>query len=431
MELPRSIESEQAILGAMISYPRATSEVIDKLKSEYFYNSKHTKIYSEIVKLFSQGLVIDIQTLAQSLSDKGIIESVGGVTYLSELQGGVIYSENINYHCDVIVDKWSKRNIIHISRDLINKAYDTKVAARDIISDGVGEFYKMTSDNGKMYTMAECLDSALIEIEDRYNTKGEIIGKTTGFKTFDKAIGGLQKGNLFVIAGRPSMGKTALALNIAVKAAEKSRVGIFSFEMSRQELSDRLLSDEGNVKLGKIKSGNLCEEEFEKINNSAAILSERYAIVYDGRALNTSEIKAKCMKAKLEDGLDIVVIDYLQLINGDSNSNGNRVYEITKISRELKSMARELEISIVALSQLSRGPEARENKRPVLSDLRDSGSIEQDADIIALLYRDEYYRRDSEEKGICEVIIGKNRNGKTGVFKLNWIPEIQRFVDMT
>ncbi|MGL5084482.1 MAG: replicative DNA helicase, partial [Clostridium sp.] len=307
---------------------------------------------------------------------------------------------------------------------------DTKVLARDIISDGVSEFYKMTSDNGRMYTMAECLDSALIEIEARYNNKGKTIGKTTGFETFDKAIGGLQKGNLFIIAGRPSMGKTALALNIAVKSAEENKVGIFSFEMSRQELSDRLLSDEGSVKLGKIKSGNLCDEEFEKINNAAAILSERYAIIYDGRSLNTSEIKAKCMKAKLKDGLDIVVIDYLQLINGDSNSNGNRVYEISKITRELKSMARELEITIIALSQLSRGPEGRENKRPVLSDLRDSGAIEQDADIIALLYRDEYYKRDSEEKGVCEVIIGKNRNGKTGVFKLNWIPEIQRFVDM-
>lgn len=431
MELPRSIESEQAVLGAMIAYPKASSEVIEKIKSEYFYNSKHSKIYSEIVKLFRYGLVIDIQTLAQSLSDKGLISEVGGVTYLSELQGGVIYSENIKYHCDVILDKWSKRNIINISRDLINKSYDTKILAKDIISDGVCEFYKISSDNGKMYTMAECLDTALLEIEERYKNKGTLIGKTTGFNTFDKAIGGLQKGNLFIIAGRPSMGKTALALNIAAKASEKSRVGIFSFEMSRQELSDRLLSDEGEVRLGKIKSGNLTDEEFEKINNAATILSERYAIVYDGRSLNTNEIKAKCMKAKLQDGLDIVVIDYLQLISGDSNSNGNRVYEISKITRELKSMARELEITIIALSQLSRGPEARENKRPVLSDLRDSGAIEQDADIIALLYRDEYYKRDSEEKGICEVIIGKNRNGKTGVFKLNWIPEIQRFVDMT
>ncbi|MBB6714810.1 replicative DNA helicase [Clostridium gasigenes] len=430
MELPKAIESEQAILGAMIAYQSVTVEVVDKLKSEYFYNTKHIKIYREIVSLFNDGLLVDIKTLAQSLNDKGLLEVVGGVSYLINLYEGATFAENIKYHCEVIADKWSKRNIIHISRDLINKAYDSKITSKDIISDGVGEFYKMSSDNGKMYTMAECLDSALVEIEARYNNKGDIIGKTTGFASFDKAIGGLQKGNLFVIAGRPSMGKTALALNIAAKAAEKSRVAIFSFEMSKQELSDRLLSDEGCIKLGKIKSGNLSSGEFEKISNVAARLSERYAIVYDGRSLNTSEIKAKCIKAKLQDGLDIVVIDYLQLINGDSKSNGNRVYEISKISRELKSMARELEINIIALSQLSRATEARENKRPVLSDLRDSGAIEQDADIIALLYRDEYYKRDSTEKGICEVIIGKNRNGKTGVFKLNWIPEIQRFIDI-
>ncbi|MBU3104413.1 replicative DNA helicase [Clostridium gasigenes] len=430
MELPKAMESEQAVLGAMIAYPSVASEVVDLLKSEDFYYTNHIKIYREIVNLYSEGLVIDTITLAQSLNNKGLIEEVGGASYLSDLSLGATFSENIKYHCNIIKDKWTKRNIINISRELMKKAYDTKSVARNIISEGAEELYKICSDNGKMYTMAECLDSALVEIEKRYNSKGESLGKTTGFVSFDKAIGGLQKGNLFIIAGRPSMGKTALALNIACKAAKKSRVAIFSFEMSKQELTDRLLSDEVSVKLGKIKSGKLSSDEFEQISNGAACLSERYAIVYDGRALNTSEIRSKCMKAKLQDGLDIVVIDYLQLINGDSKSSGNRVYEISKISRELKSMARELEINIIALSQLSRATEGREDKRPVLSDLRDSGAIEQDADIIALLYRDEYYNRDSNEKGICEILIGKNRNGKTGMFKLNWIPEIQRFVDI-
>lgn len=430
MELPKSIESEQTVLGAMIAYPRVVIEVIDLLKSENFYNTKHMKIYKEIVSLHSVGVLVDIQTLSQSIRDKGFMEEVGGVCYLSDLLRGATFYENIKYHCDIIKDRWSKRNIINLSRDLMKKAYDNTSIAKDIISEGAEELYRICSDNGKMYTMEECVDSALIEIEDRYSRKGNILGKTTGLLSMDKAIGGLQKGNLFIIAGRPSMGKTALALNIASKASEKSRVAIFSFEMSRQELSDRLLSDEGCVKLGRIKSGQLSTEEFEKLSNGASSLSKRYALIYDGGALNTSEIKAKCMKAKLQDGLDIVVIDYLQLIDGDSKSNGNRVYEISKISRELKSLARELEINIIALSQLSRATEGRGNKRPVLSDLRDSGAIEQDADIIALLYRDEYYNRDSTEIGVCEVLIGKNRNGKTGMFKLNWIPEIQRFLDI-
>ena len=430
MELPKAIESEQAVLGAMITYPNSVALVVDLLKDEDFYYTNHIKIYREIVSLYSEGLVIDISTLAQSLNNKGVIEEVGGVSYLSDLSSGATFSENIKYHCNIIKDRCAKRNIINISRELMKKAYDTRAVARNIISEGAEELYKICNDNGKMYTLAECLDSALLELEERYKKKGDIVGKTTGFISFDKAMGGLQKGNLFIIAGRPSMGKTALGLNIASKAAKESKVAIFSFEMSKEELTDRLLSDEGCVKLGRIKSGKLSDDEFEQINNGAGRLSERYAIIYDGRALNTSEIKAKCMKAKLQDGLDVVVIDYLQLINGDSKSGGNRVYEISKISRELKSMARELEINIIALSQLSRATEARDNKRPMLSDLRDSGAIEQDADIIALLYRDDYYNKYSEEKGVCEIQIGKNRNGRTGIFKLNWIPELQRFVDI-
>ena len=292
MELPKAIKSEQAVLGAIIAYPNSVGEVVDLLKDEDFYYTNHIKIYREIVSLYTEGLVIDISTLAQSLNNKGVIEEVGGVSYLSDLSSGATFSENIKYHCNIIKDRGDKRNIINISRELMKKAYDTKAVARNIISEGAEELYKICNDNGKMYTLAECLDSALLELEERYKKKGDIVGKTTGFVSFDKAIGGLQKGNLFIIAGRPSMGKTALGLNIASKAAKESRVAIFSFEMSKEELTDRLLSDEGCVKLGRIKSGKLSDDEFERINNGAGRVSERYAIIYDGSALNYSNLSS-------------------------------------------------------------------------------------------------------------------------------------------
>lgn len=429
MELPRAIESEQAVLGAMISYPKVTNEVIEELKPEDFYYINHKKIFEEMKELYNIGVVLDIPTLAQSLNNKGVLKDVGGVTYLDNLYAGATLGDNINYHCEIIKDRAMKRSIIEISRELVRKAYDTRIKAKDIINNGAEELYKLSQEKGKIYTISECMSSTLEEIEKRYNKKGALIGETTGIENLDKATGGLQKGNLVVIAGRPSMGKTALALNIASSASKESKVAIFSFEMPKEELADRLLSDEGNVVLGKIKSGKLSDQDFIKISEASCTLSNRYAHVYDGGALTVAEIKAKSMKIKMKTGLDVIVIDYLQLINGCGNSNGNRVYEISKISGELKNLARELNIAVVVLSQLSRATEGRVDKRPMMSDLRESGAIEQDADIIALLYRDEYYNKDSEDKGICEVLIAKNRNGKTGVIKLNWMPEYQRFFD--
>lgn len=430
MELPRAIESEQTILGTLIGYPKVINEVIDKLNVEDFYYTNHKKIYEGIKELYLKQYTPDIATLAQLLNSNGILKEIGGVGYLVDLGDGATLGENIEYHCNIIKDRAMKRALINISREISRKCYDTRIDAKEIINESTDELYKLCENKGRMYHIKECVMSALIGIEERYKSGGGIIGETTGIKSLDKATGGLQKGNLFVIAGRPGMGKTALALNIASKAAINSKVAIFSFEMSKEELGDRLLSDEGCCNFGKIKSGKLEIDDFTHLSNASLELSRRYAHVYDGGALTVSEIKAKCMKLKMQKGLDVVVIDYLQLINGSSKHNGNRVYEIGEISRSLKTMARELEITVIALSQLSRATEGRIDKRPVLSDLRDSGSIEQDADMIALLYRDDYYHKNSEEKGICEVLLGKNRNGKTGVIKLKWIPELQRFEDI-
>lgn len=427
MELPRALESEQAVLGAILNYKDIISEVIDKLKEEDFYYTSNLKVYRVMKKIYNEGLLVDIPTLSETLNNDGMLKDVGGVSYLIKLYEGFTLGENIRYHCEIIKDKAIKRNLINLSREISRDSFDLGSKGKDLVGKAVESLYKMLDSRGNMFTLSECVDSALLEIEKRYNMGGKVVGAETGFKGIDMAIGGLQKGNLLVVAGRPSMGKTALALNIASNASKENKVAIFSFEMTKEELTDRLLSDEGSVVLGKIKSGKLSDDDLKEISKAAGTLSKRYAFIYDGGALTVNDIRAKCMKAKLKDGLDIVVIDYLQLIKGGDEYKGNRVNEITQISRDLKNLAKELKISVVAISQLSRATEGRIDKRPVLSDLRDSGSIEQDADIIVLLYRDEYYNKDSNDKGKCEIIIGKNRNGRTGTIKLNWLPELQRF----
>ncbi|MGL5381166.1 replicative DNA helicase [Clostridium sp.] len=424
MELPKAIESEQAILGSMLNYKEVVREVVDILKSEYFYYTNNFKIFREIKELYNEGLVCDIPTLSQSLNNKGILQEVGGVTYLVKLYEGATLGENIRYHCELIKDSAKKRNIIEMSRELIRRAYLMDEKADEIINYGLGEMYKLIGEKGDMYKLSECIDEELCEIEERYNKGGDIIGVDTGFESLNKVIGGLQKGNLFVIAGRPSIGKTAFALNIALEAAKKSTVAIFSFEMSRIEIADRFLSYEGGINLSKIKSGKLLDDDFIKISEASSTLSRRNAYIYDGGALTAEEIKAKSKKLKASVGLDVVVVDYIQLIKSEERKWTNRSTEVGDISRALKNLARELGVNVIAISQLSRGVESRVDKRPVMSDLRESGEIEQDADIIAMLYRDEYYYKDSEAKGICEILIPKNRNGVTGMFKLKWLPNI-------
>ncbi|MEG1254841.1 replicative DNA helicase [Clostridium sp.] len=429
MELPKTLQGEQAILGGMICYPKIIDEVIERIKPEEFYYENHIKIYREISRLYEGGITVDIPTLGEALNNKDQLKDIGGISYITKLYESSTLSDNIKYHCDNIKDRAVKRKLIQISNEILRKTQDNSVLGTDIIGKMGEELYKVTEERGRMFTISECLNSSIDGIENRFRNKGSIVGATTGLKSLDKITGGLQRGNLNIIAGRPSMGKTALALNIAAKASIENRVAIFSFEMSKEELTDRLLSEEGNIPLQKIKSGKLEEDEFGSLMNAAARLSSRYAFVYDGGALTVGEIRARTMKEKLKGGLDVIVIDYLQLIQGDKNINGSRYNEVSKISRDLKNLARELDICVLALAQLNRASEGRGDKRPTISDLRDSGSIEQDADIVMLLHRPDYYNDDSEEKGICHVIVGKNRNGITGTFKLKWKPEVQRFYD--
>ncbi|MEG2289692.1 MAG: replicative DNA helicase [Clostridium sp.] len=429
MELPKTLQGEQAILGGMICYPRIIDEVIELIKPEELYYESHKKIYREICRIYEDGITVDIPTIAEALNNTGKLMETGGITYLTKLYESSTAADNIKYHCANIRDRAIKRKLIMMCNEILKNSQDNSILGADIISKMGDELYKIVEDRGRMFTLEECLNSSIDGIEKRYINKGTVVGATTGMKSLDKVTGGLKKGNFNIIAGRPSMGKTALGLNIASKAAIENRVAIFSFEMSKEELADRLLSDDGDIPMQKIKSGKLNDEEFETLMNAAARLSSRYAFIYDGGALTVGEIRARVMKEKLKGGLDVVVIDYLQLIKGDKDANGSRYNEVTKISRELKNLARELDICVVALAQLNRASEGRGDKRPTISDLRDSGSIEQDADIVMLLHRQDYYDYDCKEKGVCDVIVGKNRNGITGTLKLKWKPEVQRFYE--
>ena len=430
MEVPKAILSEQAVLGAILLDSNNISQALEIIGAEKFYNSRHSVIFACMKKLFDDGLTIDIATLSQALNASGELRKVGGASYLVELLEGATVYENVVHHSNVINDMYIKRETIIILRQTLEETYKNAKESKDIILETTEKLYKLSGDTNKMHKLSDAVFSSLNDLEDRFNKKGDIIGNSTGVDKLDMAIGGLKKGELVIIAGRPSMGKTAFALNIASNIAKSKNVAIFSFEMTKEELADRLLSDEGSINLGKIKTGKLADEEFERVAQASCSLCKRFASVYDGGALTVSEIKAKAMQIKANEGLDLIVIDYLQLISGEDKFGGNRVYEISKISRDLKSLAKELQVSVVALSQLSRGTEARVDKRPMLSDLRDSGSIEQDADIIIMLYRDEYYNIETTNKGICEVLVGKNRNGKTGMIKLNWLPQFQRFCEV-
>lgn len=429
-ELPKAIKSEQAILGAMISIPKINDDVIEKLKVKDFYVSKHTIIYDELINLYNDGVKSDLPSITQSLNLKGKLMDAGGASYLSELMEGATLGENINYHITIIKDMAKRRELITYAREVAICSYDTKNNSKDIINTAADNLYKLVEVNGGLYNMNECVVASLEEIENRMKLGGGVVGKGTGFKKLDKALGGLNEGDLMFIAARPSMGKTAFVLNIASNVSKEGRVAIFSLEMTKEQLTSRILSSESNVKMSSIKRGDITDEEVNKIAIASAKLSKRNMYIYDGQAITASEVRATCKKLKIKGGLDVVIIDYIQIMKGEGR-NDNKNNEIGAISVALKNLAKELKVTVIALSQLSRACEHRPDHRPMLSDLRESGNLEQDADIVGFLYRDEYYYDEADtERGCCEVIIQKNRNGETGMIKLGWDADHQRFYDI-
>ena len=429
---PHSVESEQSILGSIILDKEAIITVAETIQPMDFYKEAHKIIYESMLKLNSNNEPIDLITLIEELRKEGHLDSIGGISYLTSLSTIVPTTSNVKYYANIVKEKSVMRQLIKASNEIINLGYDASTDVQEILDKAEKNIFDISQEKSgdDIQPINVVLQDTFEMIEKLCTDKSEVTGITTGFADLNKKINGLQRTDLILLAARPAMGKTAFSLNLVQNAALKgdASVAVFSLEMSKEQLVQRMLSAHSNVELSKIKTGNLGESDWPRIIDGMAVLSEANIFIDDTPGIKISEIRSKCRRLKIEKGLDLILIDYLQLMEGEGK-NENRQQEIAKISRSLKILAKELDCPVVALSQLSRSPELRKDHRPILSDLRESGSIEQDADIVMFLYRDEYYHDDSEKKNIGEVIIAKNRHGETGNVELVWFGQVQKFAD--
>ncbi len=429
---PHSLEAEQSVLGAMLINQEAINTAVEQLSPEDFYKEANKEIFKAMIELYKRNEPVDIITLSEELKRKDILENVGGVTYLTSLSGGVAISSNIKYYCDIVEEKSILRQLIASCDEIVAKSYEASEEVNSIIEQAEKKIFDITQGRhkGGFAPIKDVLLESFSKIEEMAAREGELTGLTTGFIDIDSKLSGMQKSDLILLAARPSMGKTALGINIATNAAIKANasVAIFSLEMSKEQLAQRMISSISHVNLQNIISGKLEEEEWLKIINGIAPLSQANIFIDDTAGISLMEIKAKCRRLKIEKGLDLIVIDYLQLMQSEMRHE-NRQQEISAISRGLKALAKEMDCPVLALSQLSRAPELRSDHRPILSDLRESGAIEQDADVVLFLYRDEYYNEDTDKKNIGEVIIAKHRNGPTGTVELVWKQEFTKFLN--
>ena len=429
---PHSVESEQSILGSILLDKDAIITVSETIRPSDFYKEAHKIIYESMLKLSNKNEPIDLITLTEELKKQGHLDNVGGISYITSLSTIVPTTSNVKYYADIVKEKSVLRQLIKASNDIINLGYENSTKVEEVLEKAEKRIFDISQEKASddFKSINEVLVDAYDMIEKLYTNKSDVTGITTGFKDLNKKINGLQRTDLILIAARPAMGKTAFSLNLVQNAALKgdASVAVFSLEMSKDQLVQRMLSSQSHVELKKIKTGTLDENDWPRIIDAMAVLSNANIYIDDTPGIKISELRSKCRKLKIEKGLDLVLIDYLQLMEGEGN-NESRQQEIAKISRSLKIIAKELNCPVVALSQLSRAPEQRADHRPMLSDLRESGSIEQDADIVMFLYRDEYYHPDSESKNIGEVLIAKNRHGETGSVELVWLGEVQKFAD--
>ena len=429
---PHSVESEQSILGSILLDKDAIITVAETITPTDFYKDAHRIIYESMMALNNKNEPIDMVTLTDELRKRGYLDDIGGVTYLTSLSTIVPTTSNVKYYAEIVKEKSVLRQLIKASNDIINLGYGSGENAEDVLDFAEKKIFDIsqerTSDDFK--PINQVLMDMYDMIESTYSNKSDVTGVTTGFKDLNKKINGLQRTDLILVAARPAMGKTAFALNLVQNAAIKGNasVAVFSLEMSKEQLAQRMIAAQSNVELKKMKTGTLNDADWPRIISAMAVMSDAKIFIDDTPGIKINELRSKCRKLKMEQGLDLVMIDYIQLMESDSK-NESRQQEISKISRSLKILAKELDCPVVALSQLSRAPEQRADHRPVLSDLRESGAIEQDADIVMFLYRDEYYHSDSEKKDLAEIIIAKNRHGETGSVELVWMGSIQRFGD--
>lgn len=431
---PNDIEAEQAVLGSMLTDKDAVISAIEVLKEDDFYREDNKIIYGAIINLYSKAEPIDIITLKDELIGLGKFENIGGLEYLAELPEKVPTTANVEKYIKIVEEKSILRNLIKTGNEIVSLGYDPVNEVEYIMDQAEKEIFNATQKrNQKGYSsVKDVLVETFTQLEELYNKKQHITGVPTGFADLDYRTAGLHNSDLVLIAARPAMGKSAFALNIASYAAVKSKVPvvIFSLEMSKEQMVNRILCSEAMVDSNKVRTGKIDEDDWMKLAGSLGPLSEAEMYIDDTPGISITEIRAKCRKLKLEKNIGLVVIDYLQLIQGSAKTRGSREQEISEISRSLKILAKEINVPVIALSQLSRAPEQRPDHRPMLSDLRESGAIEQDADIVMFLYRDDYYNEDSEKKNIAEVIIAKHRGGSTGTVELLWLGNYTKFANI-
>ena len=429
---PNDIEAEQAVIGSMLTDKEAVFAAIEALREEDFYREDNKIIYSAILNLYNRGEPIDVITLKSELSAMGKLEAVGGLEYIVELPEKVPTTSNVDQYIKIVEEKSLLRNLIKTANDIITLGYDPTQDVEGIIDNSEKKIFEvMQKKNQKGYSsIKDILVDTFTELEQLYNKKQHVTGVPTGFADLDMKTAGLHNSDLILVAARPAMGKSAFALNIATNAALKANIPvvIFSLEMSKEQMVNRILCSEAMVDSNKVRTGTLEEEDLAKLAEASGVLSEANIYVDDTPGISIMEIRAKCRKMKLEKDIGLVVIDYLQLVQGSGKRGASREQEIAEISRSLKILAKEIKVPVIALSQLSRAPELRNDHRPILSDLRESGSIEQDADIVMFLYRDDYYNENSEKKDTAEVIIAKHRAGPTGTVELLWLGNFTKFV---
>ena len=433
--LPHSIEAEQSVIGSMIMDREAIVVAAGILHSEDFYGKQYGIVFEAMVELNDEGKPVDLITLQDRLKEKDVPPEVSSLEFVRDLITAVPTSANIKYYANIVAEKAILRRLIRINEEIANTCYVGKESLETILEDTEKKVFDLVQRKGsnEYVPIREVVMNAMNRIEIASKNKGVVTGIPTGFIDLDYRTAGMQPSDLILVAARPSMGKTAFVLNIAQYVAFKQNktAAIFSLEMSKEQLVNRLFSLESKVDSQHIRTGNLSDAEWEKLIESAGIIGKSNLIIDDTPGISISELRSKCRKYKLEHNLELVIIDYLQLMSGSgSGRSDSRQQEISDISRSLKALARELSVPVIALSQLSRAVEQRPDKRPMLSDLRESGAIEQDADVVMFIYRDDYYNKDTDMKGVAEIIIAKQRNGPIGTVNLAWLPDFTKFANI-
>lgn len=430
---PHNNEAEQSVIGAIFLEPLALITAAEVLVPEDFYRIAHQKIFDTMLLLNDKGQAIDVVTVTEELAAKKELEDVGGISYLTEIANAVPTAANIVHYANIVEEKALLRRLIRVATNIVEDGYTREDEVEALLSEAEKNMMEVSNrkNSGDFKHIKDVLVETYDNIELLHTQKGEVTGISSGFTDLDKLTAGFQRNDLIIVAARPSVGKTAFALNVAQNAATSGEnVAIFSLEMGADQLVMRMLCAEGNIDAQIMRTGALEAEDWRKLTMAMGSLSNAGIYIDDSSGIRVNEIRSRCRRLKQEHGLDMVIIDYMQLIQGSGKPGENRQQEVSEISRSLKGLARELKIPVIALSQLSRGVEQRQDKRPMMSDLRESGSIEQDADIVSFLYREDYYDKETENQNMIEIIIAKQRNGPTGTVTLAFAKEFNKFVNV-